>query len=335
MSMCCPDCFSDVEVQRRIRELSDRRGFCTRCETEGSDLIAVSELVDSFSILSLMYEPSDAGQDLSTLVQNDWSIFSAKLGSVSELLALLFPPYAATKGFSVINGGDSALESWRALRDELKSVNRFFPKNAPDPRLFSELLGRLVIHRSALSPNFYRARIRRGEAPLVLADLGAPPADRATAGRANPEGIPYLYLASDLGTAIAEVRPSVGDEIAIARFTPATDFSIIDLASPTKSISPFTLDVDDISNVHASMKFLCALSDDLSLPLPPHRIRYDYVATQFLCELIKSLGYDGVRYRSSLGGGRNFVMFYPDRFAAVVLEPPVMVDSVAYGHKSL
>ncbi|MFZ0569740.1 MAG: RES domain-containing protein [Rhodomicrobium sp.] len=34
-------------------------------------------------------------------------------------------------------------------------------------------------------------------------------------GRANPRGIPYLYLASTRDTALAEVRPWIGSHITV------------------------------------------------------------------------------------------------------------------------
>ncbi len=40
--------------------------------------------------------------------------------------------------------------------------------------------------------------------------------DRASEGRANPKGIPYLYLATKEETAISEVRPWIGSFISLA-----------------------------------------------------------------------------------------------------------------------
>jgi hypothetical protein len=40
---------------------------------------------------------------------------------------------------------------------------------------------------------------------------------RAKEGRANPKGIPYLYLASIRETALAEVRPWIGSRISVAQ----------------------------------------------------------------------------------------------------------------------
>ncbi len=45
-----------------------------------------------------------------------------------------------------------------------------------------------------------------------------PQIDRATEGRANPTGIPVLYLASSEQTAISEVRPWIGSELSVAQF---------------------------------------------------------------------------------------------------------------------
>lgn len=37
-----------------------------------------------------------------------------------------------------------------------------------------------------------------------------PLSNSASEGRANPKGIPYLYVATDKETAMSEVRPSLG-----------------------------------------------------------------------------------------------------------------------------
>ena len=49
--------------------------------------------------------------------------------------------------------------------------------------------------------------IESGATVLSLAKLGAPPGEKARAGRANAEGESVLYLATDEATAIAEVPP--------------------------------------------------------------------------------------------------------------------------------
>jgi hypothetical protein len=52
--------------------------------------------------------------------------------------------------------------------------------------------------------------------------------DRAREGRANPKGIPYLYLATHQDTAMAEVRPWVGSYVSVAQFVLKRDVRIVD-----------------------------------------------------------------------------------------------------------
>ncbi|WP_366931004.1 RES family NAD+ phosphorylase [Mesorhizobium sp.] len=45
-----------------------------------------------------------------------------------------------------------------------------------------------------------------------------PLAGRASEGRANPKGIPCLYMAVDRHTALAECRPWIGSLVSIGAF---------------------------------------------------------------------------------------------------------------------
>ncbi|MGN6383086.1 MAG: RES family NAD+ phosphorylase [Dyella sp.] len=194
------------------------------------------------------------------------------------------------------------------MRKELQDKNRFFPQNAPDKELFRVLMENLV--SQVVPDEFYRARLMKDAAPYPLDEMGAPPAALASDGRANPIGIRYLYLADDRDTAIAEVKPSKGALVSVAAFgiLPGKTLKLIDLTDPRATISPFRV-TSPVADVRASMSFLEALGEELSVPTQPHRATRDYLASQYLCELIKVSGYDGVVYRSSLARGRNFAFF--------------------------
>ncbi|NLK52763.1 MAG: RES domain-containing protein [Syntrophomonadaceae bacterium] len=43
-------------------------------------------------------------------------------------------------------------------------------------------------------------------------ELCAPPKEKCSAGRLNPKGVPYLYLADSIDTVISELRPSTGSK---------------------------------------------------------------------------------------------------------------------------
>jgi hypothetical protein len=61
-------------------------------------------------------------------------------------------------------------------------------------------------------------------------------------------------------------------------------------------------------------RFLDILENDLAKPLRRQDNELDYLPTQYLCEYIKSLGYDGVEYGSSLHEeGINLVIFNDEK----------------------
>ena len=53
------------------------------------------------------------------------------------------------------------------------------------------------------------------------------------------------------------------------------------------------------------------LGRELSKPIDPNMTSIDYVPTQYLTELIRTQGYDGIIYPSALGknGTKNIVLF--------------------------
>lgn len=56
--------------------------------------------------------------------------------------------------------------------------------------------------------------------------------------------------------------------------------------------------------------YLLKLEEELSKPLRKQDVNLDYLPTQYLCEFIKSLGFDGVEYRSAMAeGGYNIAVF--------------------------
>ncbi len=60
--------------------------------------------------------------------------------------------------------------------------------------------------------------------------------DRAVEGRANPKGIPYLYLATKRETALAEVRPWIGSLISVGGFEILRELRIVNCSSDDHNI---------------------------------------------------------------------------------------------------
>ncbi len=329
MAKCCMLCFQDSAISQKVARQSTERGYCEVCTTQRAILVDCSELNSDFSILLSLYQESADGEHLLELIERDWDIFSSAVCDKRSLLDALLPGTVGAKYIAIQSDANTAQNRWVALKDELKYRNRFFPESAPNQKELAELLGLLVISQNDLPKDFFRARVQRGEEGFGLADLMAPPVGVAQAGRANPPGLSYLYVASDPDTALAEVRPTVADVVSIAQFEAVRNFKLIDLSDPRSQISPFRLGIETLSNVRAEMAFLSMLSEDLTRPAPVHKAPFEYLATQYLCELIKRIGYDGVRYRSSLKpGGYNLAFFDVESLRPVNLCDPLLVDSV-------
>ena len=131
-------------------------------------------------------------------------------------------------------------------------------------------------------------------------DSGAPPADAGSAGRINPERIRYLYLAEDPETAIYEVRPSIGQYVSVASFRTVDKVKIYDLAQEIKP--------QEGENTEYDYSLFNVIQQRFSEPNTGDAFRY--LPTQYLGELIKQMGFDGLRFKSSLkNGGINVVLF--------------------------
>jgi hypothetical protein len=201
---------------------------------------------------------------------------------------------------------------WETLRDELMYKNRYFLDEPLDTDRFKELLSHLPA--DGLPQLWYRARIRSGDRNYPIEEMGPPPKRLASHGRANPPGIPYLYIGSQPDTAASEVRPHTGEIACVAEFTIAGPLRIVDLRNPRKLVSPFLLgDAGAIGQLRADIAFLERLGEELTRPVLPQGAAIDYVPSQYLCEFIKKSGYDGVAYRSSVSEGMNLALFDPTK----------------------
>jgi hypothetical protein len=132
--------------------------------------------------------------------------------------------------------------------------------------------------------------------------------DRASEGRSNPKGIPYLYLSTEKNTALAEVRPSVGSNISLAIFKIIRELKVIDCSSHSSSSIPFILGGEPSPEGKEEIVW-AHIDNAFSRPVLPSDLSADYIPTQIISELFKNKGLDGLYYKSHLGDGLNVVLF--------------------------
>lgn len=118
-------------------------------------------------------------------------------------------------------------------------------------------------------------------------------------GRSNPRFIRYLYMAESPTTAVFEVRPLLNSAVNVAGIVVKEPLRIADIAVD------IDMDPEKVKGIDEwLLSFIqCAFSSPTNNP-------DDYIPTQIIAEFFRHLGYDGIRYSSSLHkGGFNLTVF--------------------------
>lgn len=126
-------------------------------------------------------------------------------------------------------------------------------------------------------------------------------------GRANPKYIRYLYVAESPTTAIFEVRPFVFDAVNIAQIK----------VNEVLKIANIAVDIDMSNNKDITIDMYVMKMIQRAFSKPTNNID-DYIPTQIIAGYIKSLGYDGIRFNSSIHyGGVNLTIFNFEKCEAI------------------
>lgn len=146
-------------------------------------------------------------------------------------------------------------------------------------------------------------KINSGFEGFDAAGSSAPPPGTSTEGRCNSSGVPFLYAAKEEHTAIAEVWPLIRSSVSLATIYVRRNLRLIDFY--------YEIDENGCSQID-DMFFWCMCLDFSKVNKGDMR---DYLATQYLTSLTEHLGYDGIRFRSSLvEDGTNYVLFSPNSY---------------------
>jgi len=220
------------------------------------------------------------------------------------------------------------LESLKAFEDikyKLYYENHYFLWNHLIFDYINEMLN-VYIKKFSICEKLFRARrIENGDNKKLddqkffsgfnRKDSFVPPAKITRASRANLDRIPCLYVATDVKTAIAEVRPFLGKKISVATIEPAYELNLFDLyIDPNLTSSMcrlccnehFAMDCTDCKENKADIKktpfykLWLKIAQEFSIPYE-NSSNYEYFLTQFISEYIRlNSDFDGIQYSSSL-----------------------------------
>lgn len=316
----CKNCFVDEEMQAAVCNESETKGTCDVCGQD-DQLLDIEYFSDFFEEVLALFEPSETGAKVTDLVLQDWGIFSSvEVGTkiLAHFLSLKDYGYSVDDKVSYSASMEEKLNVWDAVKKQVRESRRFFA----DLLAFDEM--NLMESNASISEGsiFYRARvIPSGEKELTTKEMSCPNNNKATAGRANPVGIPYLYLCQDEETTYYEVRALYLDRLSVAQFRVKENLEILDFTSKLSLYVAFSNATESLCDVIVKQKLLQAISHDLSKPLRRYDTELEYVPTQLICEYCKLNGIDGIRFESSLHkGGINVVLFEANKAECISVE---------------
>lgn len=147
---------------------------------------------------------------------------------------------------------------------------------------------------------------------------GAPPMEKASSGRCNPENVVFLYASNNPETAVAEIRPYRKDSISIATLVTNRDLKLVD----------FYYEFDEKGKVIVKDELQNLMKKAFSRVNKGNK--EEYLVTQYLTSLAENEGFDGIRFRSSLvENGMNYVIFNPEN-CTVISSEVVILNNVTY-----
>lgn len=307
----CANCFNDEEIKQFIITSSSATATCDCCG-QTSAVVDLNELSDFFIEFLGLFVQEDAGTDLVELIRKDWNLFSSKSCAENILSAIINKEHIGfTISDKVAYTGEiqECFSVWEKLKSEVQEEKRYFTDLgtfnwevyiAPNARIKEGS----ILYRGRITPD--------GRKKLKTKEMGCPPKEKATAGRANPLGIPYLYLCNKIETTFYEIRAVYLDRISIGKFIVVRDLNIVDFSNKINLFYTYSGAETNVGlrEIVKRKILFDKISTDLSKPLRRFDTEIEYVPTQLICEYCKQNGADGIRFNSSLHqGGTNVVLF--------------------------
>lgn len=199
------------------------------------------------------------------------------------------------------------------LLNSLTSEDNFKNKLEATTELINQ--AELMLKNKTVEISGYRSRIgckkvpgeygRNVNAPYDKKDIGVAPKDAISSGRANRAFCGFLYLSEDIDTSVLEVRAQKGDLVSIGEFHSKSPLRIFDLTDP--DIWKFKENYSTVTE----LELISAINSLFSKPIG-NGTNSIYLDTQLIVEEIIRKNYDGICFRSSFTGNKNYTLFNSD-----------------------
>ena len=295
---------------------------------------------------------------LGELISYDWNIFREdfELDNLNHLISEII--YGGADPVDVANEQPvdegwickedgpwetSAENTWHWFAHHIKCSRRFIIPKVDEHEIIrpEHWIKEAIENTNAIrifSPEekLYRARLGwknypnlTNPEPFPIEQMGAPPPIFAKASRANSEGIPVFYAATELRTSIVEAGRYPGAIVSVREVLPLEKLRLADLSTIRAITEPLGLNKLGILCEHN--RLLTQLNKELSKPIHPNDANIEYIPTQYLSEAILDAGFDGMCFQSCLNeNGTNVVIFDPEKVRVTDIGSVHIIESVNY-----
>lgn len=336
----CSECIRDSHLKRFIKE-NGKVGICNKCCAEREHVMAIAnrefknrlKAAIRYNYSEMLYNTHWGGyNNWIYLFEEENRIFKTPLvepdeGNEDDLYWELNEIEGHVRDYSTdvsLYYGGERLDAFfdPIMRDRwnwVSDLSRNIEYNNPDviAKMICEKIKDIIkpLENEIENVDLYRARIgvkeilvyaELGEEtemvyiPYKKEEIGAPWPKIAGEGRFNRKGTAYLYLASDRETAINEIRPSIGHHVSIGQFRIEKKIKIVDFTNI--DFYDYATSDDDIDK-YVKLK---NMEEILCIPNPDK----EYRLTQGFSDAFIALGYDGIKFNSSVSTDTyNIVLF--------------------------
>jgi hypothetical protein len=348
---CCPNCFAHRWLKDYVQRHSDRTGTCDFCKLADASLLSADELATPFQNMLSMYvvsETFESGEPLLSLIQWHWEVFEDDLneGTQAALLEeIVNSGWDDDDGESPLDANELYMpkasqwfhnthsDTWEQVCSDVRQ----------DPQItipFDDFIAEeLAESEKTLRASTVVFRARPGftldeneeRLPWSGTEIGTPPAEKVTAGRANAKGQIVLYVADQEKTAVSEIRPALGFYVSVANLTLGRDCRVLDLTKDLLELNPF--ERESIGWHIEIRELLNRLGEEMSRPLERADDKTLYVPCQRLADYIRQNHFDGIRYPSALNPGGSSIVFFDPEIAQVQGSKLVRVTEVIFEYE--
>lgn len=327
----CVDCINDKFLAKFVLENSISKE-CSYCEKKfRTNKATTYNLIMNKIYKTIFYYYGDA-QDLNLpFADGEWVISSTP---IEDIIFEINPGWNEDFSIDLANSADPWLHlvkhsngdwleipqckalmySWDSFKNQILYKTRYLFLSEPNEEindrqiipvnLMLNALERLCLEFNLIKTVkknniFYRVRSHSKYVSFSEFDhMGVAPPRIATAGRMNPAGIPYFYIADSLLTAKLEVIKDQ-EHWSYAKFKLKKDIKVIDFSCIPKIPSIF--DIEKYKN-RQKIIFLHDLVEDISKPVgSDEKDHIDYIPTQVVSEFFRyrfKPEVKGIKYKS-------------------------------------